>query len=285
MANLSRRGTSRLWRRSWRGAAVGTDVRTSFVGCCHWLAFLAVILAAPQAEAASLDAAAAQFQPAILGWIGESLEQAKILRERIAAQDLAGAQKAWLAARGGWESAEVITDEAFPDLDRAIDAWPNAQAGFNAVEAKLFGAHLLDVLPLADELVKNLTDFQQRLRDAKLTPQSLLNGTTKLAFEVGENKANGGESQFSGNSVVEMGYNMAGIKAAYEGVFAPALSSGDPKLADTTARAIDRLRQIVSVPDMKSLDQDQLRQGSEELAVALRMAAPVIGLDKPNLEN
>src|SRR5262249_31128152 len=132
---------------------------------------------------------------------------------------------------------------------------------------------------------QNLTDFQRRLRDVALTPQHLLNGTTKLSFEVGESKADGGESQYSGNSIVEIGYNVVGIKAAYETVFAAALETGDPALAKTTARAIEQLQQIVAARDLKNLDQDQLRQRSEELAVALRAAAPVIGLDKPNLEN
>jgi iron uptake system EfeUOB component EfeO/EfeM len=141
------------------------------------------------------------------------------------------------------------------------------------------------VLPLADELIKNLSDFEERLRNAKLTPQNLLNGTTKLAFEVGENKADGGESQFSGNSFVEIGYNLAGIKAAYETVFAASLDSDSPKLAKATADAIVQLEQAIKVADAKSLDQDRLRQRSEELTLALRTAAPAIGLDSPNLEN
>jgi iron uptake system EfeUOB component EfeO/EfeM len=253
----------------------------------RWFSLAAVAIAAvpTHAKAGPLDQALVQFEPHLVDWIDESLEQAKILRDRIAAQDLPGAQHAWLAARRGWESAEVITDEAFPDLDSAIDGWPDAQAGFHAIEARLFGAHQMDVLPLADELVKNLTDFDARLRNAKLTPQNLLNGTTKLAFEVGESKADGGESQFSGNSIVEIGYNIAGIKAAYETVFAASLDTDAPNTAKETLAAIARLEQTVNVADVKTLDQDQLRQRSEELTLALRMAAPAIGLGDPNLEN
>lgn len=63
---------------------------------------------------------------------------ARTTGRRIGAQDIPGAQQAWFAARRGWESAEVITDEAFPDLDSAIAAWPDAQAGFHAIEVRLF---------------------------------------------------------------------------------------------------------------------------------------------------
>jgi iron uptake system component EfeO len=240
---------------------------------------------APAAEAMSLDAALVVFKPEVQEWILESLTQAKLLRERVAANDLPGAQQAWLAARGGWERAEVITDEFFPDLDTAIDVWPDGKAGFHAIEAKLFGAHQLDVLPQVDALVDNLSELQQLFLQKTLTAQGLLNGITKLAFEVGENKANGGESPFSGNSIVEMGDNVAGIKAAYRTVFAGAVKAGDVRLGDAIERAIDRLQRVVAVPDMKNLNQDQLRRCSEELAAGFREIAPVIGLHKPELRN
>jgi iron uptake system EfeUOB component EfeO/EfeM len=239
----------------------------------------------PAAQAASLDAAVVVFKPQVQEWIVETLSQAKLLRERVAARDLPGAQQAWLAARGGWERAEVVTDEFFPDLDTAIDAWPDGKTGFHAIEAKLFGAHQLDVLPHVDALVDNLSDFEQLLLQKTLTAQGLLNGIAKLAFEVGDNKASGGESPFSGNSIVEMGHNVAGIMAAYRTVFAGAVKAGNARLGAATERAIDQLQQIVAVPDMKRLNQDKLRQRGEELAASFREIAPVIGLDKPKLEN
>jgi iron uptake system EfeUOB component EfeO/EfeM len=240
---------------------------------------------AVSADPASLDAAVVIFKPQVGEWIAESLEQARLLRERVAARDLPGAQQAWLAARGGWERAEVITDEFFPDLDAAIDAWPDGKTGFHAIEAKLFGAHQLDVLPHLDALVDNLSEFEALLLRTPLTAQGLLNGIAKLAFEVSESKASGGESPFSGNSIAEMGYNVAGINAAYQAVFASAVKAGDVRLGDATEHAIDQLQHLVAAPDIKSLNQDELRQCGEELAAAFRDIAPVIGLDRPHLEN
>ena len=69
-----------------------------------------------------LDAAAAGFKSYMLSQIEESLVGSRALRDGIEAQDLAKAQAAWRAARGGWERSEVITSEYFPDLDDAIDA-------------------------------------------------------------------------------------------------------------------------------------------------------------------
>lgn len=237
------------------------------------------------ADATSLDAAVVAFKPQVQKWIDESLGQAKLLRERVVVRDLSGAQQAWLTARGGWERAEVVTDEFFPDLDTAIDAWPDGKTGFHAIEAKLFGAHQVDVVPQVDALVGNLSEFQQLLLQKTLTAQGLLNGIGKLAFEVGGNKANGGESPFSRNSIVEMGHNVAGIKAAYRTVFAGALDAGDVRFGDAIERRIDQLEQVLAAPDMKSLNQDKLRRYSEELVVGFREMAPVIGLDKPELAN
>lgn len=279
---------ARLGVCSWRDVAAGLRDRPTRGGAFLFLALIALSVGTSDistAEAASFDAAVAAFEPYVSERVAESLGQAKLMRERIAARDLAGAQQAWLAARGGWESAEVVSDEFFPDLDAAIDAWPDAQTGFHAIEAKLFGAHLLDVLPEADALVTNLTEFDAQLHRTALTPQGLLNGITKLAYEIGESKAGGGESPYSGSSVAEMGDNLAGIKKAYETVFAPTLEARDPRLGQATERAIDRLQQIVAVTDVKALDQDELRKSSEELALTLRTAAPVMGLVTPNLEN
>ena len=43
-----------------------------------------------------------------------------------------------------------------------------------------------------------------------------LNGSVKLAYEVGDNKGNGGESQFSGTSLDDVRYNIVGIICSAE---------------------------------------------------------------------
>jgi iron uptake system component EfeO len=233
--------------------------------------------------AAPGDAGIGQFKPFVAKGIAQSLASAKLMRDKIAAHDLPGAQQAWLGARVGWEQAEVITDEFFPQLDDAIDSWPNGKSGFHAVEARLFGAHQTDALAQADGLVKDLTEFDQRLKALTITPQGLLNGMTKLAYEVGENKADGGESQFAGTSIADMAANLDGIRTAYRLVFAARLRAKDPTLDGTAQQDIDRLAAIVKAPDLKSLDADALLEASEDLAATLQAAAPLLGLAKPNL--
>jgi iron uptake system EfeUOB component EfeO/EfeM len=250
------------------------------------VAALLLSLAAPAfAAPAPLPVAAEHFKPFVAAGIARCLAGARTMRERLAAQDLAGAQQAWLAARDGWEQAEIVSDEFFPDLDTAIDAWPNGKLGFHAVEARLFGAHKTDALAETDALIASLVEFQRKLGAATLTPQGLLNGTAKLAYEIGENKADGGESQFSGASLGDIRANVAGIAEVYRTVFAPALHAGDAKRDAAIARSIGALGDTVKVPDLKSLDAAALRRHSEDLALGLQDAARPLGLVAPNLGN
>jgi iron uptake system component EfeO len=250
---------------------------------CLWAMAAPASAGAP--DATPLDAAAAKFKPYVLEQIARCLGATKGMRERIAVQDLAGAQQAWLAARGGWEGSEVITNEFFADLDRKIDAWPDADKGFHAIEAKLFGAHDVKVLPAAEELVNDLEDFEHQLRTARLTAQGLLNGTTKLAFEIGESKAEGGESPFSGNSLAEIRDNLASIAAAYDHVFAPATRKKNAVLAKTFSADLEQMHALLSVPTLQELDQVRLRSLSEELANDLVSVGREAGLEKPRLGN
>ena len=113
--------------------------------------FAASLVASGHAE--PLAEAAEHYRPIMVEEIDRSLAGARLLRERIAAGDLDGAKTTWIEARNGWERAEVFTSGFVPDLDREIDAWPNALLGFHAIEAKLFGAKRTDVQPETDALI------------------------------------------------------------------------------------------------------------------------------------
>ena len=234
--------------------------------------------------AAPLDEAAERYRPYMIEGIGHALAGARELRERAAANDLAGAKRAWISARAGWERSEVFTAGFVPELDAQIDAWPNANSGFHAIEAKLFGAGLTDVEIDADALVAHLDNLHDQLRNMPLTPRGLLDGTVRLAYEVGESKADGGESRISGTSLDDMRNNVAGIDFAYRTIFADALTAADARLATTAASRIEQLKTIVAASDLPHVDIRSLRRASEELVVALQAASAKLGLPRPTLE-
>jgi iron uptake system EfeUOB component EfeO/EfeM len=247
-------------------------------GCAYTL------LAAGPAQTEGLQTAAERYRPLMAEEIDRSLSGARSMREAILARDVEQAQKAWITARIGWERAEVFTS-GFTELDREIDAWPNAVTGFHAIEAKLFGAGRLDVQPETDALIFHLTDLRSKVRDTRLTAQGLLDGAAKLAYEIGESKADGGESRFSGTSLDDISNNVEGIEAVFRIVFAEELETRDRQLAAALRDKISALQALVRAPSLPRLDVRRLRAESEELIIALQKTAVLLGLRPPTLQD
>src|SRR5580692_1038661 len=223
------------------------------------LALLVLGTGVRAAMAAPLDDAAENYRPYMIEGIGQALAGARNLRERIAAGDLAGAKKAWIAARAGWERSEVFTAGFVPDLDAEIDAWPNADGGFHAIEARLFGAGRTDVEHDTDALVEHLDSLHGKLRNMALPPQGLLDGIVRLAYEVGESKMDGGESRVSGTSLNDMRNNVAGIELAWRTIFAPTAETRDREVDTGMRRSIGELKAMVDVGELRHVDPDRLR--------------------------
>jgi iron uptake system component EfeO len=242
------------------------------------------VFATEVALAEALDHSVERHPPLMTEEIDRTLAGAQALHDAVLADDLDGAKQAWLATRVGWERAEVFTS-AFPDLDREIDAWPNAATGFHAIEAKLFGAGRVDVQQETDALIFRLTDLRAKLGETRLTAQNLLDGAAKLAYEVGESKGDGGESRFSGTSLDDMRNNADGLEAIFQIVFAAEVEARDAKLAGALWAKIDRLQALLRVPSLLRLDMSRLRAESEELIIAFQTAAPLIGLRRPSLQD
>ena len=251
----------------------------------RWIVGAALLaLGTTAATAAPFDDGVQRYRATLIADIGKALTGARTLHERVVAGDVAGAKTAWLAARAGWERSEVFTSGFVPDLDRDIDAWPDATKGFHAIEAKLFGAGRTDVADQTKVLVDNLDALGASLRDMALPPQGLLNGIVRLAYEVGESKVDGGESRVSGTSLDDMRANVDGIDTAWRTIFATTLATQDAALAADVQRRIGLLHTIVTVPELRRIDPDHLRTVTEELVVALQKAAPGLGLKTPSLE-
>jgi iron uptake system component EfeO len=239
---------------------------------------------ADTAPTASLDAAIERYRVLLVADVDRSVASVERLRNSVASGDLATAKQAWIEARVGWERAEVFTSGFAPELDRDIDAWPNGATGFHAIEVTLFGAGQTNVSSEVDVLLRDLTEMAAKARQTRLTPQGLLDGLSRLAYEVGESKLDGGESRISGTSLDDIRHNVEGIEQAYDTIFATAIEGRDPKLHATVQRQIDELKSMLTPSDLRQIDQDRLRIASEDLVVMLQTAAPEIALARPTLE-
>ena len=236
------------------------------------------------AGAATLDDGAAQYRSHLINDADRTLANARALAADAAAGDLVGAKRAWIEARVGWERSEVFTGGFVPELDRDIDAWPNGAIGFHAIEAKLFGANRTDFENEANELIRNLSQLSAKVRDTPLTPQGLLDGIVRLAFELGESKVDGGESRVSGTSLNDMRNNADGIELAWRTIFAPTVEARDRQVDAEMRRSIEELKAMVDVGELRRVDPDRLRTATEELVLRLQNAAPMLNLEKPTLE-
>jgi iron uptake system EfeUOB component EfeO/EfeM len=225
-----------------------------------------------------------QYRSRLIEDVDRTLTSVQKLRAAAAAGDLAAARQAWIDARVGWERSEVFTTGFVPELDREIDAWPNGAAGFHAIEARLFGAGRADVENEVNGLLRSLMDLSRTVRDIALTPQGLLDGVARLAYEVGESKVDGGESRVSGTSLEDMRNNVDGIDVAWRILFASAVEARDPDLGADIQHRIDAAKTIVAVRDLRRIDPEELRAATEELVLKLQNAAPLLELQKPTLE-
>jgi iron uptake system EfeUOB component EfeO/EfeM len=259
-------------------------VRCWLVPCLAGLALGGTSLAAGRAQSEPLEIAVERYRPLMAEEIDRSLAGARAMREAILANDVDEAQKAWIDARIGWERAEVFTS-GFTELDREIDAWPNAVTGFHAIEAKLFGAGRLDIKPETDALIFHLTDLRVKIRDTRLSAQGLLEGAAKLAYEVGESKADGGESRFSGTSLNDMRNNVDGLESVFQIVFAAEIEARDPQLAEALRAKFGQLQALLQVAALSRLGSGKLRAESEELIISFQTAAPLLGLRPPSMQD
>jgi len=146
------------------------------------------------------------------------------------------------------------------------------------------GAHWRDVAGEVDALLHSLSDMATTARNIRLTPQGLLDGLTRLAYEVGESKLDGGESRISGTSIDDMRHNVDGIELTYSTIFASAIENRDRNLHATARRQIDELKTMLAQRDLRQLEPERLRVLSEELVLTLETAAPAIALARPTLE-
>ena len=233
------------------------------------------------AQAATMEAGINSYKPFIVENIGVAIAGAKKLQAAVKAGDVKAAQAAWIKSRKGWEVMEPVTGAYFGDIDKVVDAWPDAKQGYHAIEVVLFKAEKTEGLdqPVADMLV-SLAKFQKRVSDKKFTfsAQKLLEGAANLAYEVGEEKSKGGESPYAGTSIVDMQQNVRGIDVVFDLVFKDALTKADPKLAGILDSGVDKLQDLVKVADIKAMDQKAVHIAGEELAALLLTAAPKLKL-------
>ncbi|MGW3149127.1 iron uptake system protein EfeO [Streptomyces sp. NPDC001177] len=150
--------------------------------------------------------------------------------------DLAAAQKAYAPSRLGWERTEPVA-ESFGDIDPKVDVREDGLedgqkwTGWHRLEKALWQDKKIgaEEKTLADQLVTDLKDWQERVGKAEISPTSMANGAKELLDEVATGKVTGEEDRYSHTDLVDFKGNVEGAEKAYE-LLKPVASKNDQAL-------------------------------------------------------
>lgn len=170
-----------------------------------------------------LDKAVADYREYAQEQADATLPRVETFAKAIKAGDIEAAKKAYAPSRIGWERTEPIA-ESFGDIDPKTDTRADGLeegqkwTGWHRLEKSLWGDRKITATEktLADQLVTDLTDWQQRVGKAEITPTSMANGAKELLDEVATGKVTGEEDRYSHTDLVDFKANVEGAQKAYE---------------------------------------------------------------------
>ncbi|MFD6290367.1 iron uptake system protein EfeO [Streptomyces sp. NPDC060205] len=201
-----------------------------------------------------LDAAVASYRQYAQEQADETLPEAKVFADAVKAGDIEAAKKAYATSRIGWERTEPVA-ESFGDIDPKVDVREDGLEEGQDPEKDWTGWHRLERSlwkdkkltdrdsELADQLIKDLTDWQNRVGKAEITPTSMANGAKELLDEVATGKVTGEEERYSHTDLVDFKANVEGAEKSYA-LLKPVAKENDAALVtelDKQFAALDAL--------------------------------------------
>ncbi|WAZ21331.1 EfeM/EfeO family lipoprotein [Streptomyces cinnabarinus] len=197
-----------------------------------------------------LDKAVAAYRQYVQEQADETLPLAETFAEAVKDGDLAAAKKAYAPSRIGWERTEPVA-ESFGDIDPKVDVREDGLddgqkwTGWHRLEKSLWDDKKITDADkeLADQLITDLKDWQNRVGKAEITPTSMANGAKELLDEVATGKVTGEEERYSHTDLVDFKANVEGAEKSYE-LLKPVAKENDPALTtelDKQFAALDTL--------------------------------------------
>ncbi|MEV5958023.1 iron uptake system protein EfeO [Streptomyces sp. NPDC051987] len=198
----------------------------------------------------ALDKAVADYRAYAQEQADATVPLARTFADAVKAGDLEAARKAYSPSRLGWERTEPIA-ESFGDIDPKTDTRADGLeegqkwTGWHRLEKALWADKKVGATEasLADQLVTDLTDWQQRVGKAEITPTSMANGAKELLDEVATGKVTGEEDRYSHTDLSDFKANVEGAQKAYQ-LLKPVAAKNDPSLTgelDKQFAALDTL--------------------------------------------
>ncbi|NUP14946.1 MAG: peptidase M75 family protein [Streptomyces sp.] len=243
-----------------------------------------------------LDKAVAAYREYAQAQADETLPLAETFAKAVKDGDLDAAKKAYAPSRMGWERTEPVA-ESFGDIDPKVDFREDGLepgqkwTGWHRLEKALWQDKKIGAKEktLADQLITDLKDWQNRVGKAPITPTSMANGAKELLDEVATGKVTGEEERYSHTDLVDFKANVEGAEKAYA-LLKPVAKENEPALVTELDKQfaalntlLDKYRADKSSYDFTSYDKvgdadrKELSDGVNSLAEPLsKLAAAVV---------
>src|SRR5690606_13556108 len=158
--------------------------------------------------------------------------------DAVKAGDIDEAAALYAPGRQAWERIEPIA-ELFSDLDASLDARADDYkggesdpgfTGWHRLEYAIFSRKSLEgTAEIADRLLADTLDLQQRIVALPLEPKPVVGGPAVLIEEVAATKISGEENRYSGTDLWDFRANVDGSQKIVE-LFRPLIAKADPEL-------------------------------------------------------
>ncbi|MET7938032.1 iron uptake system protein EfeO [Streptomyces sp. NPDC005322] len=240
-----------------------------------------------------LDKAVAAYRTYVQAQADETLPLAQKFADAVKKDDLEAAKKAYAPSRVGWERTEPVA-ESFGDIDPKVDVREDGLekgqewTGWHRLEKSLWKTKKITKADhdLADQLIKDLKDWQKRVGTADITPTGMANGAKELLDEVQTGKVTGEEERYSHTDLVDFEGNVEGAEKSYT-LLKPVASKNDPALTkeldkqfSTVKKLLDKYREgdgFVSYDTVSESKRKELSDAVNALAEPLsKLAAAVV---------
>jgi iron uptake system component EfeO len=170
-----------------------------------------------------LDKAVAAYREYAQEQADATLPRAEAFAKAVKDGDIEAAKKEFAGSRLGWERTEPVA-ESFGDIDPKVDVREDGLedgqkwTGWHRLEKSLWQDKKIGAQEktLADQLVRDLKNWQKRVGTAVITPTSMANGAKELLDEVATGKVTGEEDRYSHTDLSDFKGNVEGAQKAYE---------------------------------------------------------------------
>ncbi|MFE7165828.1 iron uptake system protein EfeO [Streptomyces sp. NPDC057616] len=235
-----------------------------------------------------LDKAVAAYREYAQEQADATIPKVETFAKAIKTGDLKAAQNAYAPSRVGWERTEPIA-ESFGDIDPKTDTRADGLekgqkwTGWHALEKALWQDKKIGAAQktLADQLVTDLKDWQQRVGKAEITPTSMANGAKELLDEVATGKVTGEEDRYSHTDLSDFKANVEGAQQAYE-LLKPVAQTNDKALTTeldkqfaTLDKTLDKYRTDATSDGFVSYDKVTEEQRKELSDAVNALAEPL----------